>query len=188
MATAELHGSMNGANDRDPYNNNCYGTLVDRPYLEVKLPVLDVHDFNERVILGYETGTGEKDLPADLAVARSLIPAGTAALRDFSYVAPEIPEYIRENCTGCMDCVTECPDTAILGKVVAEPDLEEHLATIKNEDDRQAFEHQWSKTRKYYDGPQKKGLPGGQDDSQDRTGHGPDSQVAPHVQRGWPVG
>ena len=124
MATAELPRSMNEANERDPYNNNCYGTLVDRPYVDVTLPVLDVHDFNERVIRGYEEGIGEKELPADLAVARSLIPAGTAALRDFSYVAPEIPEYIRENCTGCMDCVTECPDTAILGKVIAEPDLE----------------------------------------------------------------
>ena len=92
MATAELPRSMNEANERDPHNNNCYGTLVDRPYLEVTLPVLDVHDFNERVIRGYEEGHGEKDLPADLALARSLIPAGTAALRDFSYVAPEIPE------------------------------------------------------------------------------------------------
>ena len=79
MATADLPRSMNEANERDPYNNNCYGTLVDRPYAEVKLPILDVHDFNERVIRGYEEGIGEKELPADLAVARSLIPAGTAA-------------------------------------------------------------------------------------------------------------
>ena len=71
MATADLPRSMNEANDHDPYNNNCYGTLVDRPYLEVKLPVLDVHDFNDRVIRGYEEGHGEKDLPADLAVASS---------------------------------------------------------------------------------------------------------------------
>lgn len=161
MATAELPGSMNEANERDPFNNNSYGTLIDRPYVEVSLPVLDVRDFNERVIRGYEEGFGQKDLPADLAVARSLIPAGTAALRDFSYVAPEIPEYFRENCTGCMDCVTECPDTAILGKVVAEPDLDAQLARISNDEDRLAFEAQWAKTRKYYDGPQKKGLPGG---------------------------
>ena len=118
-------------------------------------------DFNERVIRGYEEGKGEKELPADLALARSLIPAGTAALRDFSYVAPEIPEYIRDNCTGCMDCVTECPDTAILGKVIAESDLEEKLAAIDNVDDRANFEAQWSKPRKYYDGPKKKGLDGG---------------------------
>jgi pyruvate ferredoxin oxidoreductase beta subunit len=161
MATVEKPCSMNDASDRDPHNNNCYGTLVDRPYIEVQLPILDVVDFNERVIRGYETGRGEKDLPADLAIARSLVPAGTAALRDFSYVAPEIPEYLRDNCTGCMDCVTECPDTAILGKVIAESDLEDKLAAIDNLDDRANFEAQWSKPRKYYDGPKKKGLDGG---------------------------
>jgi pyruvate/2-oxoacid:ferredoxin oxidoreductase beta subunit/NAD-dependent dihydropyrimidine dehydrogenase PreA subunit len=161
MSTTELPRSMNEANERDPYNNNSYGTLVDREYVSVSLPVLDVHDFNDRVIRGYEEGTGEADLPADLSTARSLIPAGTATLRDFSYVAPEIPEYIRENCTGCMDCVTQCPDTAILGKVIAESDLESKLATIESEADRTMFEAQWSKTRKYYDGPVKKGQEGG---------------------------
>src|SRR2546425_5715653 len=103
--------SMNEANERDPFNNNSYGTLVDSGYKLINLPVLDVNDFNERVIRGYEEGWGERDLPADLGLARSLIPAGTATLRDFSNIAPEIPEYIPENCTGCMDCVTECPDT-----------------------------------------------------------------------------
>ena len=60
-----------------------------------------------------------------------------------------------------MDCVTQCPDTAILGKVLAESDLETKLAEIENEDDRAMFEAQWSKTRKYYDGPIKKGKEGG---------------------------
>jgi pyruvate ferredoxin oxidoreductase beta subunit len=161
MSTAELPRSMNESHDRDPYNNNSYGTLVDQDYRTVSLPVLDVHDFNDRIIRSYEEGVGDRDLPADLTVARSLIPAGTATLRDFSYVAPEIPEYIRENCTGCMDCVTQCPDTAILGKVIAESDLEAKLQSIDNDADREMFERQWSKTRKYYDGPQKKGLEGG---------------------------
>lgn len=161
MSTVELPRSMNESNERDPHNNNSYGTLVDRPYVGVSLPVLDVHDFNERIIRGYEEGTGEEHLPADLSTARSLIPAGTATLRDFSYVAPEIPEYIRENCTGCMDCVTQCPDTAILGKVLAESDLEAKLEGIDNEADRHMFEAQWSQTRKYYDGPKKKGQEGG---------------------------
>ena len=80
--------SMNEANERDPFNNNSYGTLVDGHYRLVNLPVLDVHDFNERIIRGYEEGWGEKNLPADLSVARSLIPAGTATLRDFSNIAP----------------------------------------------------------------------------------------------------
>ena len=76
-------------------------------------------------------------------------------LRDFSYVAPEIPEYIPDNCTGCMDCVTECPDTAILGKVMGESELEEKLSKLDDKD-REMFDPQWSKTRKYYDSYQKK--------------------------------
>ncbi|RIK74007.1 MAG: thiamine pyrophosphate-binding protein [Planctomycetota bacterium] len=161
MSAVDQVRSMNEASPRDPYNNNSYGTTVDRPYVPVSLPVLDVRDFNDRVIHGYEEGYGEEELPADLPVARSLIPAGTATLRDFSYVAPEIPQYVRENCTGCMDCVTECPDTAILGKVLAESDFEARLQTIDSEADRLMFEQQWSRTRKYYEGPKKKGLEGG---------------------------
>ncbi len=147
--------SMNEASERDPFNNNSYGTLVDQPYKRVSLSVLDVDDFNERIIRGYEEGYGEKDLPADLTLARSLIPAGTATLRDFSNIAPEIPEYITENCTGCMDCVTECPDTAILGKVLSETELEEKLKAVP-EADREMYRKQWSKTKKYYDAGKKK--------------------------------
>jgi pyruvate/2-oxoacid:ferredoxin oxidoreductase beta subunit/NAD-dependent dihydropyrimidine dehydrogenase PreA subunit len=161
MVTTAKKPSMNEANERDPFNNNSYGTLVDSGYKLVSLPVLDVVDFNERIIRGYEDGYGEELLPADLSVARSLVPAGTATLRDFSYIAPEIPEYIPENCTGCMDCVTECPDTAILGKVLAENELEQKLAAIPDEADREMYRRQWSKTRKYYDGPKKKSGEGG---------------------------
>jgi pyruvate/2-oxoacid:ferredoxin oxidoreductase beta subunit/NAD-dependent dihydropyrimidine dehydrogenase PreA subunit len=152
---------MNAANDKDPFNNNCFGSLVDTPYKLVNLPVLDVIDFNERIIRGYEEGTAENELPADLTVARSLVPAGTATLRDFSNIAPEIPLYIPENCTGCMDCVTECPDTAILGKVLAEPELSSKLETISDPADREMFQAQWSRTKKYFDSGKKKGLPGG---------------------------
>ena len=166
MATVNDPGttptSINEANERDPYNNNSFGTLTDRPCIDVNLPVLDVKDFNERIIHGYEEGTAEKQLPADLSLARSLVPAGTATFRDFSYVAPEIPEYIPGNCTGCMDCVTECPDTAILGKVLAEPDLEAKLTQLIDDPaDRADFAEQWSTPRKYYDGPKKKGKEGG---------------------------
>src|SRR5919109_1140308 len=153
--------SMNEAHDRDPFNNNSYGTLVDQGYKLVSLPVLDVIDFNERIIRGYEDGWGEKQLPADLSVARSLITAGSATLRDFSNIAPEIPEYIPENCTGCMDCVTECPDTAILGKVLSEPEWEEKLQAIADPADREMYRKQWSKTKKYYDAGKKKVGAGG---------------------------
>ena len=152
---------MNEANERDPYNNNSYGTLVDTGYKPIELPVLDVIDFNERIIRTYEAGTAERGLPADLTLARSLVPAGTATLRDFSYIAPDIPEYIASACTGCMDCVTLCPDTAILGKVLSESDLEKKLAAISDESDRELLRRQWTETRKYYDGPKKKMGEGG---------------------------
>src|SRR5688572_29685978 len=147
--------SLNQPTERDPLNNNCYGTLTDSEYKLVSLPILDVRDFNERIIRGYEEGYGEKELPADLSLARSLIPAGTATLRDFSNISPEIPEYITENCTGCMDCVTECPDTAILGKVLGEDELEERMKIVP-EEDRAMFRAQWAKTKKYYDAGKKK--------------------------------
>ncbi len=158
---SDTSSSMNQANEHDPYNNSSYGTLVESGYREVSLPVLDVNDFNDRIIRAYEEGVAENALPADLSVARSLVPAGTAALRDFSYIAPEIPEYIAENCTGCMECVTECPDTAILGKVLSESEVEKKLAEIKDPADREMFAKYWAKTRKYYEGPQKKGKEGG---------------------------
>ncbi len=160
MTTVAAKPSMNEAHDRDPFNNNSYGTTVDQPYKLVSLPVLDVVDFNERIIRGYEEGYGERELPADLTLARSLIPAGTATLRDFSNIAPEIPEYIQENCTACMDCVTECPDTAILGKVLAEDEWEPKMLAIP-EEDREMYRKQWSKTKKYYDAAKKKNMPGG---------------------------
>src|SRR5688500_17082189 len=148
--------SLNEANERDPYNNNSYGTLVDSGYKLISLPILDVNDFNERIIRGYEEGTAEKGLPADLSVARSLVPAGSATLRDFSYIAPDIPEYLPDNCTACMDCVTLCPDTAILGKVLGEADFERRLAEIADEADRDMLRKHWAKTRKFHDGPAKK--------------------------------
>ncbi|MGE3315529.1 MAG: 4Fe-4S binding protein, partial [Planctomycetaceae bacterium] len=161
MAIDTVHPSSNEASERDPFNNSSYGTLVDSDYRYVSLPILNVNDFNDRVIRGYEEGTAEKGLPADVALARSLVPAGTATLRDFSYIAPDIPKYKAGNCTGCMDCVTLCPDTAILGKVLSESEFEKKLAAIPDESDRQMFRLQWAKTRKYYEGPAKKVGEGG---------------------------
>src|ERR1041384_2589322 len=95
--------------------------------------VVDVADFNERVVGAYNSGLAERGLPADDMVARSIVPAGTGALRDFSYIAPDIPEFIPDKCVGCMECVTQCPDTAILGKVAEPSALDQQLAGIEDE-------------------------------------------------------
>jgi pyruvate ferredoxin oxidoreductase beta subunit len=117
-----------------------------------------VGDFNERIIGAYAAGVGSQTLPADTGVARSLIPAGTAALRDFSYLAPEIPEFVAERCVGCMTCVTECPDTAILAKAIPAARVEAELADADG--DRETLAANWARTRKYFEVPAKKGHEG----------------------------
>ena len=112
--------------------------------------VVNQKNFMERVIPLYEQGVGDIDLEADLDTARSVVPAATGAPRDFSFIAPEIPEFIAENCVGCMDCVTECPDTAILGKVLPKAGLEQTLAGMTPEA-KAEVEGDWAKTRKYYE-------------------------------------
>jgi pyruvate ferredoxin oxidoreductase beta subunit len=97
-------------------------------------PLLDMHqyveDFGLTVVPAYRRGIADRELPADAGLARSVIPPGTAAVRDFSHLAPRIPELIAEKCVGCMACVSSCPDTAILGTVVPAPELEGRITAF----------------------------------------------------------
>jgi pyruvate ferredoxin oxidoreductase beta subunit len=131
-------------------------TFADTHLIELDLDRY-VDDFNRCVIGAYQEGKGSAVLPADLGVARSLIPAGTGALRDFSYIAPEIPEFDFDKCVGCMTCVTECPDTAILGKAIPASEVRRALEKIEDQNERQWVAKHWARTRKYYDVPEKKG-------------------------------
>jgi pyruvate ferredoxin oxidoreductase beta subunit len=85
--------------------------------------VLDVEafvdEFNSSVVDAYRRGVADRELPSEAGVARSVIPPGTAATRDFSGLAPTIPEFLLDACVGCMSCVNACPDSAILG--IAQP-------------------------------------------------------------------
>ncbi len=116
-----------------------------------------IEEFNERVMCPYAKGLGSAEVAADAGMARSLLPPGTAVLRDFSHLAPEIPELIEGACVGCMDCVTECPDTAILGKVAEAEPLETALASVAEATDRDWLRRQWTHTTKFYEGPEKRG-------------------------------
>ena len=131
-------------------------TFADNYVIELDLDKY-VDDFNSRVIGAYQEGKASAELPADLGVARSLIPAGTGALRDFSYIAPEIPRFDFEKCVGCMSCVTQCPDTAILGKAIPASRVEAALEKIKDIDERAWVRSHWARTRKYFDLLEKRG-------------------------------
>jgi pyruvate ferredoxin oxidoreductase beta subunit len=128
---------------------------------DIRVNVVDIADFNERVVGAYNHGTAEKGLEADDQIARSIIPGGTGALRDFSYIAPDIPLFITENCVGCMECVTQCPDTAILGKVIEPSVLDATLNGIADETERKSMGDQWATTTKYFTVLEKKGTGGG---------------------------
>src|SRR5471030_3412902 len=143
--------------DAIPYDAIPYETRL----RDIQANVVDIADFNDRVVGAYNSGLAERGLPADDQAARSVIPAGTGALRDFSYIAPDIPEFNGPNCVGCMDCVTQCPDTAILAKVAVPATLEERLASIADESERQSMSAQWTVTNKYFTVPERKGVGGG---------------------------
>ena len=60
---------------------------------------------------------------ADPFAAISTIPAATGAVRDMSGVRLEVPDFIARNCTGCGQCWTQCPDSAIPGLVNSVEDV-----------------------------------------------------------------
>ena len=129
--------------------------------------LLDVHqyvdDFNDAVIGAYAANATDESLAADVGVARSIIPPGTSAVRDFSHLAPQIPELIADRCVGCMTCVNACPDSAILGVALPISQVDSLVSSfaaslpmpaIAEATARSHFAH----TTKYADVPAKKGL------------------------------
>jgi len=70
--------------------------------------------FWEQVCYLYRTG---QDGIADPFAAISAMPAATATIRDMTDVRFEVPDFIPANCTGCAQCWTQCPDSAIPGVV-----------------------------------------------------------------------
>lgn len=121
------------------------------------LSVLDVENFFNEVLPAYGQGN-DAELDADSDLARSIIPAGTGALRDFSYIAPTIPEFDASKCTACMTCVVECPDTAILAKVIETGKLDDALGAIENKKESAFMGQQFATTKKFHKAVQRKGI------------------------------
>jgi len=120
--------------------------------------MVDVADFEQRIVEAYNDGSVE-ELPADISTARSIMPAGTGKLRDFSYIAPEIPIFNATNCVACMECVTQCPDTAILAKVIPQNRVETEKEKVFGADGkaREIVQNHLADTNKFYNTYEKKG-------------------------------
>ncbi len=113
-----------------------------------------------RVMAAYARGA-DNELAADRDVARSLLAPESGALRDFSHLAPDIPEFIPNLCVGCMECVNQCPDSAIRAKVLEPATLTAALAAESDETLRQRLSAQFVPTQKYHTVFEKKGAIGG---------------------------
>ena len=101
------------------------------------------------IIEAYNSGQGSAQ-PADIYVGRSLVPAATGSYRDFSYIAPDLPEFIADNCVACMDCVQNCPDSSIWGRVMTPEAMELELAKTEDEEERQLLRDQFVQTTKFW--------------------------------------
>jgi pyruvate ferredoxin oxidoreductase beta subunit len=135
--------------------------------LDHALPAFDVHayveEFGATIMPEYRSGAADRGHPADNGLARSIIPPGTAATRDFSTLAPRIPKLLAEACVGCMACVSACPDTAILGTAQPRAALKERMdAFAAAQPDpaatRVELAAQFATTQKYAVVPERRGL------------------------------
>jgi pyruvate/2-oxoacid:ferredoxin oxidoreductase beta subunit/ferredoxin len=135
--------------------------------LGVASPLFDigayVEEFGASIVPAYRRGVADAEWPADVGLARSVVPPGTAGTRDFSSLAPRLPQLIAERCVGCMACVSACPDTAILGIAVKEQQLDDRIAAFsEGEPDPElaadtARAH-FVRTQKYAEVPARRGL------------------------------
>ncbi len=94
---------------------------VDLPLMLQQLPeadgvIADVHRFWEQTGSFYNSGQGEENL-ADPYLALSVMPASSGVFRDMTKIRFDYPQYIAQNCTGCGNCFSVCPDSAIPGLV-----------------------------------------------------------------------
>jgi len=102
--------------------------------------------------VGYMYRTGE-DVLADPFAAISGIPAATSSLRDMTNVRFEVPLFVPDKCTGCSQCWTQCPDSAIPG-IVNSPEqiIEAAIKTVQNGQSfdrlRQAIKHIGKESRR----------------------------------------
>ncbi len=125
MRTSEAAMLVKPAGDLKETHEATLASL-DRPVFDIDAYV---QDFGASIVPAYRRGTADAEWPADVGIARSIIPPGTAAVRDFSHLAPRIPAFDAAACVGCMACVTACPDTAILAVALPESDVEARIAS-----------------------------------------------------------
>ena len=145
------------------------GALKEQHEVELGLatPLFDiatyVEEFGASIVPAYRRGVADEEWPADVGLARSVIPPGTAATRDFSRLAPRLPQFVAERCVGCMACVSACPDSAILGIALPESEVTQRIDAFASGDREpsvaaDSIRSHFAHTTKYADVPAKSGV------------------------------
>lgn len=124
---------------------------------EVDKKSMDFNDFQKNIMDPYLRGKAENEIPASDLLARSLLPPMTALQRSFAAVATEFPGYDSAKCVACMECVVECPDAAIYGRVSTESEMSEALAQVANTELQTHLKSRFGKTTKFWNTYEKKG-------------------------------
>ncbi|GMQ92799.1 MAG: hypothetical protein BMS9Abin12_0276 [Acidimicrobiia bacterium] len=117
LITEIPHGEVD-APDRSsmrlPALETCGTCSVDIPLAEpsvqqeIRIPLTKLSTFN----LEFKAGLGY-DQPATPLASVSMMAAGSGRGSSKYVSRRETPVWIAENCTGCMDCIIACPDTAL---------------------------------------------------------------------------
>ena len=119
-----------------------------KPKLSVSVDPLIPGGFCERIVSAYNHGHSSI-LKADLYSARGLMPPASAVYRSFRNLAVELPRLNAAACTGCMECVNQCPDSAISARVVEPEVLENKLKLVEREELRDHLRRQFARTEKF---------------------------------------
>ncbi len=124
------------------------GTWQWTPAVKERVDPLIPGGFRERIVSAYNRGRSSV-LEADLHSARGLMPPASAIHRSFRGVCVELPKLDAAACTGCMECVNQCPDAALTARVVEPEVLENKLRLVEREDLRERLRLQFAHTVKF---------------------------------------
>ncbi len=103
---------------------------------EEKAPMFKMSTFDKE----FRNGLGYHQ-PSSVLSSVGLVAAGTGETASKYVARREVPRFIAANCTQCMDCITDCPDTALPNTA---QDISTVVATavrhyVSDEDDRQSL-------------------------------------------------
>ena len=122
-----------------------------KPAVKERVDPLIPSGFRERIVAAYHHGR-TSILEADLHSARGLMPPATSAHRSFRSVCVELPMLDAGACTGCMECVNQCPDAALSARVVEPEVLENQLKLVEREDLRDRLRGHFTRAEKFAGG------------------------------------